>query len=217
MYRCIYIFVCSFEKVLIFSVLFFKKGSQERGNPKRCLNVFVDLRRWRNEEEEGSWRFKRLYSSSDINLVTPVFEHVIRKEKNMFILECNILCPIRHLVVSFRGNFFSNRGNPVKPRSRINPVLFILQGVRQVYVLVLGLDVLGNPYALITGIGKGVKDLFYEPYQVSWDFLFVKERTKIVDEILTWYFFYFVRVSLQGQESLLKVWLVVLGACWVMW
>lgn len=53
-YRCIYIFVCSFEKVLIFSVLFFKKGSQERGNPKRCLNVFVDLRRWRNEEEEGS-------------------------------------------------------------------------------------------------------------------------------------------------------------------
>lgn len=50
-YRCMYIFVCSFEKVLIFSVLFFKKGSQERGNPKRCLNVFVDLRRWRNEEE----------------------------------------------------------------------------------------------------------------------------------------------------------------------
>lgn len=123
----------------------------------------------------------------------------------MFILECNILCPIRHLVVSFRGNIFSNRGNPVKPRSRINLVLLILQGVRQVYVLVLGLDVLGNPYALITGIGKGVKDLFYEPYQVSWDFLFVKERTKIVDEILTWYFFYFVRVSLQGQESLRKV------------
>lgn len=80
-----------------------------------------------------------------------------------------------------------------------------MQGVRQVYILVLGLDVLGNPYALITGIGKGVKDLFYEPYQVSWDFLFVKERTKIVDEILTWYFFYFVRVSLQGQESLRKV------------
>ena len=42
----------------------------------------------------------------------------------------------------------------------------ILQGVRQVYVLVLGLDVLGNPYALIHGIGEGVRDFFYEPYQV---------------------------------------------------
>ena len=41
-----------------------------------------------------------------------------------------------------------------------------LQGVRQVYVLVLGLDVLGNPYALIHGIGEGVRDFFYEPYQV---------------------------------------------------
>lgn len=33
-------------------------------------------------------------------------------------------------------------------------------------MLVLGLDVLGNPYALIHGIGEGVKDFFYEPYQV---------------------------------------------------
>ena len=35
------------------------------------------------------------------------------------------------------------------------------------YVLVLGLDVLGNPYGLISEIGEGVKDLFYEPYQVN--------------------------------------------------
>ena len=42
-----------------------------------------------------------------------------------------------------------------------------LQGVRQIYVLVLGLDVLGNPYGLISGIGEGFKDLFYEPYQVT--------------------------------------------------
>lgn len=45
-------------------------------------------------------------------------------------------------------------------------VYCVHQGVRQVYALVLGLDVLGNPYALISGIGEGVKDLFYEPYQV---------------------------------------------------
>lgn len=34
------------------------------------------------------------------------------------------------------------------------------------YVLVLGLDVLGNPFALITGLKEGAKDFFYEPYQV---------------------------------------------------
>ena len=39
------------------------------------------------------------------------------------------------------------------------------QAFRQLYVLVLGLDVLGNPYELITGVGEGAKNLFYEPYQ----------------------------------------------------
>ncbi|XP_068698299.1 intermembrane lipid transfer protein VPS13C-like isoform X1 [Montipora foliosa] len=42
---------------------------------------------------------------------------------------------------------------------------YTMQAVRQVYVLIFGLDVLGNPYALIHGIGEGVKDFFYEPYQ----------------------------------------------------
>lgn len=44
-------------------------------------------------------------------------------------------------------------------------------------MLVLGLDVLGNPYALIHGIGEGVRDFFYEPYQVRslrQDFFFRK-------------------------------------------
>ena len=56
-----------------------------------------------------------------------------------------------------------------------------LQGVRQVYVLVLGLDVLGNPYALIHGIGEGVRDFFYEPYQVRslrQDFFLEKSVTR---------------------------------------
>lgn len=35
------------------------------------------------------------------------------------------------------------------------------------YVLVLGLDVLGNPFGLLRGLTEGVGDLFYEPYQVS--------------------------------------------------
>ncbi|XP_065656239.1 intermembrane lipid transfer protein VPS13A isoform X1 [Hydra vulgaris] len=39
------------------------------------------------------------------------------------------------------------------------------QAINQLYVLVLGLDVLGNPYGLITGVGAGAKNFFYEPYQ----------------------------------------------------
>lgn len=40
------------------------------------------------------------------------------------------------------------------------------QALKQLYVLVLGLDVLGNPYGLVVGLKKGVEDLFYEPFQV---------------------------------------------------
>ncbi|XP_055592823.1 intermembrane lipid transfer protein Vps13-like [Uranotaenia lowii] len=39
------------------------------------------------------------------------------------------------------------------------------QAVKQLYVLVLGLDVIGNPYGLVVGFTKGVEDLFYEPFQ----------------------------------------------------
>eukprot|EP00111_Clytia_hemisphaerica_P024656 TCONS_00072678-protein len=39
------------------------------------------------------------------------------------------------------------------------------QAIKQLYVLVLGLDVLGNPYGLISGVGTGAKNFFYEPYQ----------------------------------------------------
>lgn len=41
------------------------------------------------------------------------------------------------------------------------------QAVKQLYVLVLGLDVIGNPFGLVVGISKGVEDLFYEPFQVN--------------------------------------------------
>ncbi|KAK7014808.1 hypothetical protein SK128_024379 [Halocaridina rubra] len=39
------------------------------------------------------------------------------------------------------------------------------QIIKQLYVLVLGLDVIGNPFGLVVGLGKGVEDLFYEPIQ----------------------------------------------------
>ncbi|KAH3866034.1 hypothetical protein DPMN_029085 [Dreissena polymorpha] len=40
------------------------------------------------------------------------------------------------------------------------------QAVKQMYVLVLGLDVLGNPFGLLRGMAEGMQDLFYEPYQL---------------------------------------------------
>ncbi|XP_049870372.1 intermembrane lipid transfer protein Vps13 isoform X3 [Pectinophora gossypiella] len=42
---------------------------------------------------------------------------------------------------------------------------YVGQGLKQLYVLVLGLDVIGNPYGLVIGLKKGVEDLFYEPFQ----------------------------------------------------
>ncbi|XP_026157018.1 vacuolar protein sorting-associated protein 13C isoform X2 [Mastacembelus armatus] len=39
------------------------------------------------------------------------------------------------------------------------------QFLKQMYVLVLGLDVLGNPFGLIRGLSEGVEAFFYEPFQ----------------------------------------------------
>ncbi|XP_053320973.1 intermembrane lipid transfer protein VPS13C isoform X2 [Spea bombifrons] len=39
------------------------------------------------------------------------------------------------------------------------------QFLKQVYVLLLGLDVLGNPFGLIRGLSEGVEAFFYEPFQ----------------------------------------------------
>lgn len=43
---------------------------------------------------------------------------------------------------------------------------YVGQLIKQFYVLVMGLDVLGNPFGLVSGFKQGVEDLFYEPFQV---------------------------------------------------
>ena len=40
------------------------------------------------------------------------------------------------------------------------------QFLKQLHVLVFGLDVLGNPFGVIRGLAEGVESLFYEPYKV---------------------------------------------------
>jgi hypothetical protein len=40
------------------------------------------------------------------------------------------------------------------------------QLLTQIHVVLLGLDVLGNPFEVIRGVAEGVESLFYEPYKV---------------------------------------------------
>ena len=42
------------------------------------------------------------------------------------------------------------------------------QAIKQMYVILLGLDVIGNPFGLAVGVARSVEDLFYEPFQVRW-------------------------------------------------
>lgn len=42
---------------------------------------------------------------------------------------------------------------------------YFRQTLKQIYVVVLGLDVIGNPVGLLTGLTTGVGDFFYEPLQ----------------------------------------------------
>lgn len=63
-----------------------------------------------------------------------------------------------------KNTFFTNQELMAEIKSH-----YIGQALKQLYVLVLGLDVLGNPYGLVVGFKRGVEDLFYEPYQVKRD------------------------------------------------
>ncbi|EYC32490.1 hypothetical protein Y032_0003g1609 [Ancylostoma ceylanicum] len=42
---------------------------------------------------------------------------------------------------------------------------YTMQALRQMYVLVLGLDIIGNPFGLVRDLSAGVEDLFYQPFQ----------------------------------------------------
>jgi vacuolar protein sorting-associated protein 13A/C len=39
------------------------------------------------------------------------------------------------------------------------------QAIKQAYVFIFGLDVIGNPLGLVVGVARGVEDMFYEPFQ----------------------------------------------------
>uniref|UniRef100_F1KPF0 Vacuolar protein sorting-associated protein 13A n=1 Tax=Ascaris suum TaxID=6253 RepID=F1KPF0_ASCSU len=42
---------------------------------------------------------------------------------------------------------------------------YMKQAIKQLYVLVLGLDIIGNPFGLVRDLSTGVEDFFYQPFQ----------------------------------------------------
>ncbi|XP_019641996.1 PREDICTED: vacuolar protein sorting-associated protein 13A-like [Branchiostoma belcheri] len=69
--------------------------------------------------------------------------------------------------VEMKLAYFERRGVMLTQTQLVQEVQshYTGQAIQQSYVLLLGLDVIGNPYGLVTKIGKGLGDLFYEPYQ----------------------------------------------------
>ncbi|KAK3890033.1 hypothetical protein Pcinc_005997 [Petrolisthes cinctipes] len=69
--------------------------------------------------------------------------------------------------IVFRLGYFERQNQWLSQAQVMQEVVghYRSQVIRQLYVLVLGLDVIGNPLGLVVGLTKGVEDLFYEPFQ----------------------------------------------------
>jgi vacuolar protein sorting-associated protein 13A/C len=69
--------------------------------------------------------------------------------------------------VVFKLDYFERKNILVADSELISIVIkhYTTQVLKQFYVLVLGLDVIGNPMKLVLGLQKGVGDFFYEPFQ----------------------------------------------------
>nr|CDS30225.2 Vacuolar protein sorting associated protein 13A [Hymenolepis microstoma] len=67
--------------------------------------------------------------------------------------------------VVFKLGYFERQGR-IMSFSKILAEMsrhYISQAIKQTYVLIFGLDVIGNPFGVIRGMAQGVEDLFYEP------------------------------------------------------
>ncbi|CAH1799951.1 unnamed protein product [Owenia fusiformis] len=71
--------------------------------------------------------------------------------------------------VEIRLAFFERRGVSMSYNQVTSAIQshYTSQFIQQAYVLILGLDVLGNPYGLIKDFTKGLGDFFYEPFMGS--------------------------------------------------
>ncbi|XP_054161337.1 intermembrane lipid transfer protein Vps13-like [Oppia nitens] len=69
--------------------------------------------------------------------------------------------------VVFKLDYFERKNILVENSELISIVTkhYTTQVLKQFYVLVLGLDLIGNPMKLVLGLKEGVGDFFYEPFQ----------------------------------------------------
>ena len=69
---------------------------------------------------------------------------------------------------TFRMAYFERRGAVLTWSQLQSEVTrhYTSQAIQQAYVLLLGLDVLGNPYGLVRDFTQGLGDFFYEPFLV---------------------------------------------------
>jgi vacuolar protein sorting-associated protein 13A/C len=70
---------------------------------------------------------------------------------------------------NFRLHFYERKNDRYTVQQLIKEIVDHYEHgfLKQIHVVVLGLDVLGNPYTLIRGVAHGVQTFFYEPYQVD--------------------------------------------------
>lgn len=74
----------------------------------------------------------------------------------------------RYCFLIYRLGYFEKKNTFLNISQLISqiPRHYKKQATNQIYVLLFGLDVFGNPLGLLRGIFEGGADLFYEPYQV---------------------------------------------------
>jgi vacuolar protein sorting-associated protein 13A/C len=51
------------------------------------------------------------------------------------------------------------------------------QAIKQAYVVIFGLDVIGNPFGLVVGVSRSIEDFFYEPFQVKSNYYYLRSPT----------------------------------------
>ncbi len=69
--------------------------------------------------------------------------------------------------IIFRLAYFERKHQFYSQQDLVSDMVhhYTSQAFKQAYVLIFGLDVIGNPFGLVVGVSRSVEDLFYEPFQ----------------------------------------------------
>ncbi|GIY23535.1 vacuolar protein sorting-associated protein 13 [Caerostris darwini] len=106
--------------------------------------------------------FSMTGGSSESNKPTPIHSDFL----NLLLQSVGVtLTEIQDVI--FKLDYFERRYVFMSQNQLVSEATshYVSQAVKQLYMLVLGLDVIGNPVGLLMGLGEGVSDLFYEPFQ----------------------------------------------------